>query len=103
MGKSLIEEVLKARVAPCPACFGKGYVDTDANQAGATRSLRGRGPFVPLCKLCQGGGRVYLDKTCCCGYAAVIFNPEKKFWYCGRESCKLYKANPMVHVEWVGA
>ena len=92
--------LLKAQPAMCPSCQGRGYDDSDGTQLGGTRGPRsrpnakGRNGPIPNCQLCRGAKVVYLDKTCCCGYAAVCYNQEKMFWWCGREMCFKAKANP---------
>jgi len=97
MAKPLIvqaQELLANRGVTCPSCRGRGYDDSDGTQLGAIRGPRSRTKCIPDCRLCRGGGVVYLDKTCCCGYAAVVYSREKKIWWCGRTMCLEARQKP---------
>lgn len=71
----------------CPMCLGTGYDMSTGSQAGAPWNGRNRGPWIPECQLCRGVKTVNLSRICCCGWAAVLWQTEEKFWYCGRLAC----------------
>lgn len=98
-----VMNMLKSQPRECPACRGRGYDDSSGTQLGGIRGPRSRTNTIPNCPLCRGGRVVYLDKTCCCGYAAVCYNQIKMFWWCGRDMCLAAKTHPTVNAEYFGA